>query len=435
MNRREFLTLTSLAPFIGLKELLAINDSNIQKRTLSRSMTKDKNKVLDLHPKLQYKVISKAGSTMSDGLRLPDLPDGMGAFNVNNNIVLVRNHELHPRSKMNKSAFKNPEKQMKELGRKHYDKYSIGGTTTVVLNRTTKLVKREFLSLSGTNTNCSGGVTPWGTWITCEENIQKKKENTVPHGYAFEVDPRNNFLSDPIPLKNMGRFHHEAIAFDKFHNAYLTEDRSDGLIYKFVPKNKDSLIEGDLYALKIQGTKDSRNWKNSSIKANKRYVAKWIKIEDVDPSSDTMRYEGYSNGATLFSRPEGIVASKDSLYVCCTSGGPLNRGQIWKIIPTKKGETYIELWHEVQDRSSINMPDNIVVAPWGDLIICEDNSRLNRLWGITPKGNPYLIAENNYSGAEFAGVCFSPFDNTLFVNLQQEGLTLSIDGNWQEVIS
>ena len=122
MNRREFLTLTSLAPFVGLKELLAINDSNIQKRTLLRSMTKDKNKVLDLHPKLHYKVISKAGSTMRDGLRLPDLPDGMGAFNVNNNIDLVRNHELHPRSKMNKSAFKNPEKQMKELGKKEKKK-------------------------------------------------------------------------------------------------------------------------------------------------------------------------------------------------------------------------------------------------------------------------------------------------------------------------
>ena len=435
MNRREFLTLASLAPFFGLKELLAKSDSNIQKRSLISSMTRDKNKILDLHPKLQYKVISEAGSTMSDGLRLPDLPDGMGAFNVNNNIVLVRNHELHPGSKINKSAFKNPEKQMKELGKKHYDKYAIGGTTTVVLDRTTKLVKREFLSLSGTNTNCSGGVTPWGTWITCEENIQKKKANTVPHGYAFEVDPRNNFLSDPIPLKTMGRFNHEAVAFDKFHNAYLTEDRSDGLIYKFVPKNKDSLIKGDLYALNIQGIKDSRNWKNRSIKADKRYVAEWIKIEDVDPGNDTMRYEGFLNGATLFSRPEGIVADKDSLYVCCTSGGPLNRGQIWKIIPTNNGETYIELWHEVQDHSSINMPDNIVVAPWGDLIICEDNSRLNRLWGITPKGNPYLIAENNYSGAEFAGVCFSPFDNTLFVNLQQEGLTISIDGNWQEVIS
>ena len=251
MNRREFLTLTSLAPFIGLKELLAINDSNIQKRTLLRRMNKDKNKVLDLHPKLQYKVISKAGSTMSDGLRLPDLPDGMGAFNVNNNIVLVRNHELHPRSKMNKSAFKNPEKQMKELGRKHYDKYAIGGTTTVVMNRTTKLVKREFLSLSGTNTNCSGGVTPWGTWLTCEENIQKKKVNTVPHGYVFEVDPRNSALNDPIPLKNMGRFHHEAVAFDKFQNAYLTEDRDNGLIYKFSPKRLNNLEKGDLFALNL----------------------------------------------------------------------------------------------------------------------------------------------------------------------------------------
>ena len=72
------MTLASLAPFFGLKELLAKSDSNIQKRTLMSSMVRDKNKVLDLHPKLQYKVISKAGSTMSDGLRLPDLPDGMG---------------------------------------------------------------------------------------------------------------------------------------------------------------------------------------------------------------------------------------------------------------------------------------------------------------------------------------------------------------------
>ena len=429
------MTLASLAPFFGLKELLAKSDSNIQKKTLMSRMVRDKNKVLDLHPKLQYKVISKAGSTMSDGLRLPDLPDGMGAFNVNNNIVLVRNHELDLGNRMNKSAFKNPEKQMKELGSKHYDKYGIGGTTTVVLNRTTKLVEREFLSLSGTNDNCSGGVTPWGTWLTCEENIQKKRANTVAHGYVFEVDPRNDFLSDPIPLKNMGRFYHEAVAFDGYQNAYLTEDRDDGLIYKFEPKIPNSLTDGELYALKIKGEKDSRNWRNPSIELNKKYIAEWVKIKDVDPDDDTMRYEGINSGATPFSRPEGIVATKDSLYICCTSGGPLKRGQIWKIIPSNKGETYIELWHEVQDRSGINMPDNIVVAPWGDLIICEDNSRLNRLWGITPKGNPYLIAENNYSGAEFAGACFSPFDNTLFVNLQQEGLTLSIDGNWQEVIS
>ena len=80
------------------------------------------------------------------------------------------------------------------------------------------------------------------------------------------------------------------------------------------------------------------------------------------------------------------------------------------------------------------MPDNITVAPWGDLIVCEDNSKLNRLWGINSSGESYLIAANNYTNSEFAGVCFSPLDNTMFVNLQGNGMTLLIDGNWNEVI-
>ena len=158
-------------------------------------MNRDVNKIVDLHPELRYKIISEAGSIMSDGLRLPHLPDGMGSFNVDNNIVLVRNHELDLRNGMKKSAFINPEAQMKKLGSKHYDKNAIGGTTTVVLDKSSKNVIREYLSLSGTDDNCSGGVTPWGTWLTCEESIDKKKANRIPHGYVFEVDPRNNSLS------------------------------------------------------------------------------------------------------------------------------------------------------------------------------------------------------------------------------------------------
>ena len=91
------------------------------------------------------------------------------------------------------------------------------------------------------------------------------------------------------------------------------------------------------------------------------------------------------------------------------------------------------MWYEVQDDRSLNMPDNITISPWGDLIVCEDNSDINRLWGINQKGEPYLIAQNSYSGSEFAGACFSPFDNTMFVNLQSNGLTLMIDGNWGKV--
>ena len=94
---------------------------------------------------------------------------------------------------------------MKRLGRKHYDKNAIGGTTTVVLDKSSKNVIREYLSLSGTDDNCSGGVTPWGTWLTCEESIDKKKANSIPHGYVFEVDPRNNSLSYSNSTKKYGQ--------------------------------------------------------------------------------------------------------------------------------------------------------------------------------------------------------------------------------------
>ena len=64
----------------------------------------------------------------------------------------------------------------------------------------------------------------------------------------------------------MGRFNHEAVAFDKFNNAYLTEDRSDGLIYKFVSKSPNNLEDGELFALKIKGLTDSRNWEQSQTR-------------------------------------------------------------------------------------------------------------------------------------------------------------------------
>ena len=434
MNRRTFISVSALLPFFSLRKLLGRGDLGFQNENHLDKMTKDVNKILDIHPSLDYRIISKEGSKMSDGFKVPALADGMGAFKVDDKIVLVRNHELDLKNGTKRSAFYNMEVQVKELGNMHYDNNAIGGTTNIVLDKSSKNVIKEYLSLSGTHDNCSGGVTPWGTWLTCEENIRKKKGNTIPHGYVFEVDPRKQSLNNPIPLKNMGRFYHEAVAFDKFQNAYLTEDRSDGLIYKFVPKKLNSLNKGELFALKIKSKKDSRNWSNQSIEINKRYSTAWVKIEDVDPDDDTMRYEGLMKGATPFSRPEGIISDKDSLYICCTSGGPLKRGQIWKINPINKNESYIELWYEIQDKISLNMPDNIVVAPWGDLIVCEDNSKINRLWGITTQGKPYLIAQNSYSGAEFAGVCFSPFDNTLFVNLQQRGITLAIDGNWDKVI-
>ncbi len=424
MNRRTFLSTIGLFPFLSFE------------RALGHKIKKDSNKIVDLNPHLSYNILSRKGNKMSDGYLVPGLPDGMGAFAVKNKTVIIRNHELTKWTHSRESAFSNPKKEIQALDNKHYDVKSFGGTTTMVYDNASNKVVNEYLSLSGTIANCGGGITPWGTWLSCEEHIEKKQNNQTPHGYVFEVSPLGDSLEIPRPLKKMGRFNHEAVAFDKFNQAYLTEDRNDGLIYKFIPERINSLKKGELFALRIDDNTftDFRNWSKSLVTKNKRFNIEWIKIEEHDPIEDSVRFEGHYKGATKFARGEGITSDGVSIYIACTNGGPVKKGQIWKITPTSKNESTIELWYEVDIENNINMPDNIMIAPWGDLIVCEDNSDINRLWGINPNGQSYLIAENNYNGAEFAGVCFSPIDGSMFVNLQQNGLTISVTGNWKEVL-
>ena len=130
MDRRRFLALTGLLPFVGLKKILGNSDLG-NKKFLSK-LTRDVNKIVDIHPSLKYRIISKEGSKMHDGFQVPALADGMGSFMVNDKIVLVRNHELDPKNGMKRGAFQDPELQIKQLGKKHYDKNSIGGTTNIV---------------------------------------------------------------------------------------------------------------------------------------------------------------------------------------------------------------------------------------------------------------------------------------------------------------
>jgi secreted PhoX family phosphatase len=77
---------------------------------------------------------------------------------------------------------------------------------------------RDYVTSSGTLNNCASGATPWGTWLTCEE------DRTTHHGYVFEVNPRDpqNNLSR-TPIRGMGIFSHEAVNIDPRSGiAYLT---------------------------------------------------------------------------------------------------------------------------------------------------------------------------------------------------------------------
>ena len=155
-------------------------------------------------------------------------------------------------------------------------------------------------------------------------------------------------------------------------------------------------------------------------------------LENVDPPNDDLRIRGKNKGCASFSRGEGIWYENDYVYFTATSGGKSKLGQIWryKHVDSFKFAGELQLFFESEDKTILNKPDNITVAPWGDLVVSEDGKGYDRLIGIKPDGNTYLIAQNIYNKSEFAGAVFSPNGNILFVNIYDPTMTIAIEGPW-----
>ncbi len=457
-SRRDFIKVSSMAT-LGFMGLNLWTQKPVQAGTLRRAkgygpLMKDPNGILNLPQGFRYKIISRQGNKMDDGLLVPGVPDGMAAFKgKNGRVIVVRNHENNPDRYKNGPFGENNELLNRVPAEKFYDygnakSPSLGGTTTFVYNPQTEEIEKEFLSLAGTARNCAGGPTPWGSWLTCEEATFKAGafEGTAEkdHGYVFEVPATEKVgLADPLPIRAMGRFNHEAVAVDpRTGIVYLTEDRGDSLIYRFIPKKRRKLLEGGkLQALVVRQQQglDTRNWDSlSSPKFPLRQAmdVDWIDIENVESPEDDLRYQGHDKGAAVFARGEGMWYGNNEVYFACTNGGPLHNGQVFRYIPEgtpgeKNQPGKLELFAESPDKEILKACDNLTVAPWGDVVLCED-SPTPFVVGITPEGEYYKLAENVGFKSEFAGGVFSPSGETYFVNIQGAGLTVAITGPWKK---
>ena len=449
ISRKKFIKNCSYATLgiMGFSNMLFAADKGISTLKKILPIQNDPNGILRLMKGFSYNIISEKGQIMSDGLQVPDRADGMASFaGKDGKIILIRNHEIGHYRNIEKLLNLNPFYKDKQYLKNHksfiYDNGTknipcCGGTTTIVYNPYLQKIEKEYLSLAGTLINCSGGPTPWGTWISCEETVETKGGDLLKnHGYNFEVIPSENIqLNKAVPLKEMGRFRHEAVAIDSITNiAYQTEDQNDGLIYRFIPNVKQNYNKGGkLQALAIKKIKkaDTRNWNNQNFILGKKYNIEWLDCNNIENLKDDLRYNSIDKGAAFFARPEGMWCDNHMVYFTCTSGGAKQLGQIWKIDLKKQ---VLELIFESNNSEAMKACDNITIAPWGDMIICEDGKGKDRLIGIKNDGSTYVIAENYLNNAEFAGANFSPDGSILFVNIYSPTITIAITGPWNKII-
>ena len=412
--------------------------------------------MLCLPPGFRYRTMAWAGQLLGDGRPSPGNADGMGVVGQRGSrVILVRNHELAGSS----PVIGAPENSYDVTG---------GGTTTLVFDPESEALVDSWVSLSGTAVNCAGGVTPWGTWLSCEEVVHSPQLNHLPvpfrqyswgmgsaqkeHGYVFEVPASGMARADPLTA--MGQFYHEAAAVDPRSGVvYLTEDNTPRAgFYRFVPDSPGKLAAGGhLQMMRVGVARDMRNglqlWETLSVQ--------WVPIERPHAGfrpgtrdANGVVLQGLAAGGSSFSALEGCTYHQGRIYFTSKLGGRANAGYVFEYDPDQE---FVRLVFESPGHELLSGPDNIAVSPRGSLVICEDRVNGNRvgqmLAGLTPEGQLFRFCQINHEleniylihdlhktvrESEWAGATFSPDGQWLFCNLYNPGVTVAISGPWQD---
>lgn len=250
-------------------------------------------------------------------------------------------------------------------------------------------LRDAYRILSGTSQNCSGGGTPWGTWLSCEE---------VEDGRVWECDPGGR--RPTVAHAAMGIFKHEAAAVDaRRRRVYLSEDLIDGGLYRFTPKRWPVLSSGLLEIARVE--------------SGGRMA--WVRVPD--PSARRERTRRQVPGSTRFKRGEGLWLDGDTLYLTTTAD---HRVHAYDIARERIRVIYDGL-------ASADAPllrvDQLTGSRGGEVFVCEDMATDEIDIGVIARDHSVSrflsVTGPQHRGSELTGVTFDPSGRRMFVASQR----------------
>ena len=445
----------------------------------------DPNGILALPAGFSYRIVTREGVTdLSYGQgKTPAFHDGTGVVEASHDkLTIIQNHELTPHM----AAYGVP-----HIAGTVYDAgaANASGCTVLTTDRNGKRIA-EWVGISGTVRNCAGGVTPWGTWLTCEETFINAgttwsaagqsgvyQEN---HGYVFEVFQSDSKHQLPKPIKAFGRYEHEALAVEpNLKHVYLSEDASgpNGLFYRWTaPRNvhlgsglanRLSDTAGTLEAMQIRlddGSIVPDVAYITSAQLGRPFKVTWTPVADRDAKTTPTRSQFADGTVTRGKKFEGVWSNGKGCYIVNSfafgasdlpADATKHDGMVWFYDYSDETITLVTYFPHNPAAAetegpfprfadmTFDGPDNVTVTPWGTLVLAEDGLRASHVLSSVPGGPTYAIARNMLSNgtssgsptySEFTGPTFSPDGKVLFVNIQLPGITLAITGPWEHYL-